>query len=184
MGLMVHSLDEIPESVDRNYYIYLLDYGWKEPLSEVITQNYTQIADISSKHSAVFISGTIGSHVNNEILSWHKINGENGELILPALLITTENPHIFRKAACGSSAEQLDLKIILIPLKKYCKTSTDVITLIEQIFNDIQHGCELENFEVKKEMNNGIWKRLFDGVILEPNISGIGFNLKKFFRKS
>ena len=30
----------------------------------------------------------------------------------------------------------------------------------------------------KKEMQNGIWKRLRDGVILEPNISGIGFNLK------
>ena len=69
MGLMVHSLDEIPESVNRDYYIYLLDYGWKEPLSEVIIQNYTQIADISSKRNAVFISGTIGSHVNNEILS-------------------------------------------------------------------------------------------------------------------
>ena len=184
MGLMVHSLDEIPESVNRDYYIYLLDYGWKEPLSEVITQNYTQIADISSKRNAVFISGTIGSHVNNEILSWHKINGENGELNLPALLITTENPHVFRKAACGNSAVQLDSKIILIPLKKHCKTSTDVITLIEQIFNDIQNGCELQNFKVKKEMQNGIWKRLRDGVILEPNISGIGFNLKNFFRKS
>lgn len=184
MGLMIHSLNEIPESIERNYYIYLLDYGWKEPLSEVITQNYTKIADISSKHNAVFISGTIGSHVNNEILSWHKINGENGELILPALLITTENPHIFRNAACGSSAEQLDSKIILIPLKKHCKTSTDVITLIEQIFNDVQNSSELKNFEVKKEMKNGIWKRLLDGVILEPNISGIGFNLKKFFRKA
>lgn len=183
MGLMVHSLDEVPESVDRDYYIYLLDYGWKEPLSEVITQNYTQIADLSSKHNAVFISGTIGSHVNNEILSWHKINGENGELVLPAILITTENPHLFKKSSCGANVEKLDSKIILIPLKKHCKTSTEVITLIEQIFNDIQNASELKNFEVKKEMKDSIWNRLLDGVILEPNISGIGFNLKKFFRK-
>ncbi|MBX9596951.1 MAG: hypothetical protein K2X04_00065 [Burkholderiales bacterium] len=83
-----------------------------------------------------------------------------------------------------SRASDRDSKIILIPLKKHCKTSTDVITLIEQIFNDIQHACELKNFKVKKEMKNGIWERLLDGVILEPNISGIGFNLKKFFRKS
>ncbi len=48
----------------------------------------------------------------------------------------------------------------------------------------IQYGPELKNFGVKKEMTKGLWKRLLDGVILEPNISGVGFNLKKFFRKS
>ena len=32
MGLMVHSLEEIPRNVERNYYIYLLDYGWDEPI--------------------------------------------------------------------------------------------------------------------------------------------------------
>lgn len=68
----------------------------------------------------------------------------------------------------ASRTGDLDSKIILVPLKKHCKTSSDVIALIEQIFNDIQNGSELKNFKVKKEMKNGVWERLFDGVILEP----------------
>lgn len=184
MGLMVHSLAEFPENVKRNYYIYLLDFGWEEPLSKIIHDNYSKIAAFTSQNNAVFITGVHEYHVDNEILSWHHINGERGEDILPALLITTENPHVFNQMEELGRASDRDSKIILIPLKKYCKTSTDVITLIDQIFNDIQNGSELKNFEVKKEMKNGIWNRLLDGVILEPNISGIGLNLKKFFRKS
>lgn len=184
MGLMVHSLAEFPENVKRNYYIYLLDFGWEEPLSKIIYDNYSKIAAFTSQNNAVFITGANGYHVDNEILSWHHINGERGEDILPALLITTENPHVFYQMGEPSRTSDRDSKIILIPLKKHCKNSTDVITLIEQIFNDIQNSSELQNFKVKKEMQNGIWKRLRDGVILEPNISGIGFNLKNFFRKS
>ena len=183
MGLMVHSLAEFPENVKRNYYIYLLDFGWEEPLSKIIHDNYRKIAAFTSQNNAVFITGAHGYHVDNEILSWHHINGERGEDILPALLITTENPHVFYQMEELSRTSDRDSKIILIPLKKYCKTSSEVITLINQIFNDIQNGSELRNFRVKKEMKDGIWHRLLDGVILEPNFSGIGFDLKKFFRK-
>ena len=184
MGLMVHSLAEFPENVKRNDYIYLLDFGWEEPLSKIIHDNYSKIAAFTSQNNAVFITGAHGCHVDNEILSWHHINGERGEDILPALLITTENPHVFYQMGELSRTSDRNSKIVLVPLKRYCKTSSDVITLIKQIFNDIQDGTELINFEVRKEMKNGVLKRLFDGVILEPNISGIGFNLKKFFRKS
>ncbi len=184
MGLMVHSLAEFPENVKRNYYIYLLDFGWEEPLSKTIYDNYSKIAAFTSQNNAVFITGAHGYHVDNEILSWHHINGERGEDILPALLITTENPHVFYQMDEPSRTGGIDSKIILIPLKKHCKTSSDVITIIEQIFNDIQNGSELKNFEIQKEMTNGIWKRLLEGVILEPNFYGLGFNFKKFFRKS
>lgn len=32
MGLYVHSLSRLPLGVERNYYLYVLDYGWDEPL--------------------------------------------------------------------------------------------------------------------------------------------------------
>jgi len=32
MGLIVKSLDDLPETSDREYFIYLLDYGWHEPI--------------------------------------------------------------------------------------------------------------------------------------------------------
>jgi hypothetical protein len=182
MGLMIHSLDEIPSNAKRDYYLYLLDYGWKEPLSQTIVDNFEKIADSASKSNSVFIKGTIGSHVDNEILSWHHINGENGEKILPAILITTLNPHLFKELEILHKNE-LNTKIILIPLKKCCKSSTEVINLINQIFKDINDKKPLEKFEVFKEMKRGIGKRILDGVILKPTISGIGFDLKAFFKK-
>jgi len=32
MGLHIHSLGQLPATVERAYYVYLLDYGWHEPL--------------------------------------------------------------------------------------------------------------------------------------------------------
>ncbi len=35
MGLRIHSLGQLPATVEREYYVYLLDYGWHEPLGVV-----------------------------------------------------------------------------------------------------------------------------------------------------
>src|SRR5688572_14817062 len=32
MGLHIHSLEQLPAMVEWAYYVYLLDYGWNEPL--------------------------------------------------------------------------------------------------------------------------------------------------------
>ena len=40
MGLHVHSLVNIPKTENRDYFIYLLDYGWHEPLADAIHANY------------------------------------------------------------------------------------------------------------------------------------------------
>jgi len=44
MGLHVHSLENIPQSQDRDYMIYLLEYGWHEPLSKTLNENFNQMA--------------------------------------------------------------------------------------------------------------------------------------------
>ena len=181
MGLMVHSLEEIPRNVERNYYIYLLDYGWDEPISNILKDNVDKIADSASKSNSVFIKGTVGSHVDSEILSWHHINGETGEEVLPSILITTMNPHSFRELELDN-VKEIKSKIILIPLRKCCSTSTDVISLIKQIFQDINENKKLKDFTVYKEMNKGIGKKFLDGVILKPSFSGLGFDLKTFFK--
>jgi len=48
MGLYVHSLGEIPTGAERAYYVYLLDYGWKEPLGEAGRANLPPMADMAS----------------------------------------------------------------------------------------------------------------------------------------
>ena len=33
MGLKIHTLAEIPDSISKNYYLYILDYyNWDEPI--------------------------------------------------------------------------------------------------------------------------------------------------------
>lgn len=49
MGLMVHSLQNIPESKNRDYLIYLLDYGWDEPISKGLRDNFDKMAEIAAK---------------------------------------------------------------------------------------------------------------------------------------
>lgn len=49
MGLMIHSLGELPLNAKRDYYVYLLDYGWHEPLGQALLSSFdTMAAEASS----------------------------------------------------------------------------------------------------------------------------------------
>ena len=76
--------------------------------------------------------------------------------------------------------------MILIPLKKFCSTTTDVVSLVEKIFNDIRAHKDLEDFRIYREMKKGFGRAIADAIILEPNFGGIGFSFSKmieYFRK-
>lgn len=183
MGLYVHSLDIIPEAATRGYFIYLLDYGWKEPIGEALMSNYGKMAEISSQNNAVVIRGT-SAHFQDEVFSWHHINGEDAEDILPAILITNRHPRMFHEYYFDHNNDSFDndMKMILIPLRKFCKTTTDVIEVVNKIFNDVQQQKDLSDFAISREMRGGIGEAIVDAVMLEPNFCGVGFNIKKFFK--
>jgi hypothetical protein len=189
MGLMVHSLQNIPESKNRDYLIYLLDYGWDEPISKALRDNFDKMAEIAAKNRAVVIKGTELAHFENEVFSWHHINNEKADELLPALLITNKHPkyflennnNLFGKRGLVRADEYDDMKLILIPLKRFCTTTTEVVTLIQKVFSDIVDKKDLSDFQIAKEMKKGVGNALVDALILEPNISGVGFSLKKFF---
>jgi hypothetical protein len=172
MGLYVQSLENIPLSAHRDYFIYLLDYGWHEPLGEALMNNYEKMAQIAAENKAVVIRGTHRVHFEDEVLSWHNINGENAEDILPAILITNRHPQLFKESYPSSrkSSIEPDLKMILIPLKKFCQSTTDVVSLIEKLFNDIKVEKDLDEFRIAKEINKGLGKAVADAIILEPNL--------------
>jgi hypothetical protein len=186
MGLMIHSLGELPTDPARGYYVYLLDYGWHEPLGEALHGNFDRMADLASRHNAVVIRGVVGAHFTDEVLSWHQINGQPGEEILPAILITTRNPHEFRENSRrdeGRTTKQHPM--LLIPLRKACSTTTDVAMLIEKVFRDIQEKKNLSDFEIAKKLSRGQRGALVDALILQPNISGVGIDFNRiisFFR--
>jgi hypothetical protein len=176
MGLMVHSLGKLPADYERDYYIYLLDYDWYEDLGEVLDKNFSRMAALASANDAVVLRGTNGSHFGDEVLSWHHINGEESDELLPAILITTRHPREFRDYN-HKEREQSKDRMLLIPLRKACKSSGDVVNLIEKIFRDIRAKKALTDFEVAREMSRGKKGALVDALILEPNVAGVGVNL-------
>jgi hypothetical protein len=147
------------------------------------------MANVAAKARAVVIKGTELAHFENEVFSWHRINNENGDEILPAVLITNAHPDYFmennygykREAGLYRESKDNELKLILIPLKKFCTTTSNVISLIEKIFSDIKEGKDLSDFRIAKKVQKGIGSAIVDSILLEPNIGGIGFNLNQLF---
>jgi len=179
MGLMIHSLEGIPENHHRDYYIYLLDYGWDEPLGNALTKNFGKMSTLASEqqNAVVIMPTTVGSHFSDEVLSWHSINGDDAEKenLLPAILVTNRHPAEFRR---GGTAEG-NLKLVLFPLKKHCKDTTEVVSLIQNIFQSIKDGKDLDDFQVTKEKKRNIAGALASSIMLEPNFAGVGFSFNR-----
>jgi len=188
MGLHIHSLGELPANAERAYYVYLLDYGWHEPLGEALRNNFIEMARLASEHDAVVLQGTVGSHFEDEVLSWHHINNEPADEILPAILITTRHPQQFQEAPLGRRMRPnlSDYPLVLIPLRSACQTTNDVVELVRKVFRDIAEKKLLSDFEIAKKIEAEKGGALVDALVLKPSIAGIGIDLKKlisFFRR-
>lgn len=183
MGLHVHNLGNLPDTDDgRDYFVYVLDYGWKEPLTNALMANFTNMARMASESRSVVVAGIEPIHFANEVFSWHGINGEDGEKILPAVLITTLKPSYFREQNNElRSSGAIDDKLLLIPLQSACDTTDDVIQLIKSIFDDIKSKKKLSGFSIAKKINKNGFRRLADAIILEPNFQGVGVDIRKLF---
>lgn len=187
MGLHVLSLTNIPKSENRDYLIYLLEYGWHEPLGQALSDNFIKMATRAAKSRSVVIKGTEIAHFENEVFSWHHINNEQGDDILPAILITNAHPSYFfestfcfrQKRGLYRESEGGDIKLVLVPLKRFCRTTTEVVSLIERLFTDIEAQRDLSEFKIAKEVKKGVGSAIVDSIILEPNFSGVGFSFKK-----
>ena len=181
MGLHIRTLTGIPDAT-RGYYIYLLDYGWHEPLGKALYDNFQKMAEIASDNDAVVIRSAGDSvHFCSEVFSWHNINGQDADDTLPAIMITNRHPREFKESFNEYDNRHLDkrdYKIVIFPLKKYCKTTTDVTNYVQKIFKDVVEKNDLSDFRIVKEMKKGMGRALVDGVLLEPNVAGIGYNFK------
>jgi hypothetical protein len=196
MGLYVHSLSRLPLGLERDYYLYVLDYGWHEPLGDALHANFRHMADLAAKNKAVVITGTdsrafadeiLSVHFNDQQFSWSNINGENGEDVLPALMISTIHPQNFREESPSyrprmSAKGAADEKLIIIPLRGVCKDSTEVTALIERIFRDIAAKTPLIDFAVAKEIRAGSDGAISDAFILKPTLWGMGVDLKELLK--
>jgi hypothetical protein len=197
VGLYVHSLERIPADLERDYYLYVLDYGWEEPIGEALRQNFRRMADLAGRNKAVVIAGAdphnfveqvFSLHIDDPQFSWQAINGERGETILPAIMITTIQPAKFKETNPGyrfsdTAPGSADDKVILIPLRALCKNSTEVVALIERIFADIAAKKPLSQFTVAQHIVPKSTKGSFsDAFILKPAVWGMGVDLKQLLK--
>jgi|WetSurMetagenome_2_1015567.scaffolds.fasta_scaffold16425_6 hypothetical protein len=185
MGLKIHSLAEIPDSVSKSYYLYILDYyNWDEPIGKTLRDNFDKIAEFATKNNSVVIQGMPGSHFYSELMSWKSINGIDPIELLPALMITTLHPKYFleRDNKQVKQEKMPEDKFIFLEIREICQSPQDVVKLLEKIFQDIQEKKAIQDFRIKKELKGGVGKILNDTIILEPNIGGIGVNLNNIFR--
>lgn len=179
MGLYIHSLEEFPVTAERGYYLYLLNGGWGGDLERALTENFQIIGDLASRSGAVAMMGSEGKHFQNEVFSWHHLNGQEAEELLPAVLITTIHPRRFlnEQDPFWSTASRSD-HLLLLPLRSHCKTADDVGSFIRKVFSDIREHKELKNFEVVRGMKPSTGKAILEGFILKPSFMGVGFDLR------
>lgn len=178
MGLMIHSLCELPSdgrSYERDFYVYILDYGWGDDLSAEMHRQFPRMAEAASRHGAVVLRGTVGHHFADEVFSWHHVNGADAKDLLPAILVTTKHPQMFREG-CWGPAEQGD-RLLLIPLREVCKSPSDIAYLLDGLFSDIRHKQALSQFDVARRMIAGRGGATLDAIVLKPSSAGPGLKL-------
>jgi hypothetical protein len=192
MGLYVSHLKNLPYG-ERSLYVYLLDYGWPEgPYEKIFRDNFQAMAQRASETGSIVIASHRGVHFANEVLNWHSVNGIDADTVLPAILITKAHPNYFVESMDESRSAGEGLgEIVLIPLKAACTSPNDFAMVIESVFADLEKGLALSRFRISshdatmaKESNagwRGLASRIGRSILLEPNVAGVGVDLKKLF---
>jgi hypothetical protein len=186
MGLTIHTIAKIPDYWDKDFFVYLLDYGFKEPLSDALRHHFDEMADWASRNNSVVIQGSAGSHFNDEVFSWHKINGLPGDEVLPAILISTINPSVFNQFGEGHPGRYKPTdKMVLIPLRKVVKTSEDLYPILKRVLRELSEGKKLSRLTaVKESKGKTIGRTILDSILLKPSVHGVGVDIKSLFGKS
>jgi hypothetical protein len=180
VGLHVQSVSDLPLSESRAYYLYVLDYyNWDEPVSNTLLANIEKISSFCAANDAVMIKGLPDSHFYSDVLSWVGINGQGPNTVLPALLITTTHPRYFIEGNDQMPAKEARDSMVFLKIRDICKTPSEVVDLLEKLFADIKQRKKIKGFSIARELRAGEHGALVDALILEPNISGLGIDIKK-----
>lgn len=186
MGLKVSTISRLPIDSDRDYFVYFLDYGWDEPYSDALYRNFDNFAEGLSGHKGVVVAGLHRREFADEVLSWHAINGEPAENLLPAILVSGCHPEEFRAAADSHSWKNEHGGVhrhdgaMLIPLREVCKSPDDVVPVISSILFSIRKKKKVDSFQISQRLNDK--SRPSDMFVLRPSVAGIGVDLKEIWK--
>ncbi|MBY0564777.1 MAG: hypothetical protein K2P58_11385 [Hyphomonadaceae bacterium] len=185
MGLYISHLDTVTIKEERALYVYLLDYGWPDgQWEQLFKRHFMRMADRASETGAVVIGSMRGVHFGNEVLNWHRVGNLSGEDVLPALLITKTHPTYFRESFDDNApaAPGLD-KLLVVPLRPFCRDETDFLRAVEGVFCDLKSGLALQNFDIAKHdarmrQDTNFGQRVINAIEVKPGAFGVSVDLK------
>jgi hypothetical protein len=98
--------------------------------------------------------------------------------ILPAILVTTGHPRTFREVFGPSARFRAPADaLLLIPLRKTCKTPDDVVTWIDRLFRDGPGKKNSATLRWPGKCAGGAGCAIVDALIVQPKVGGIGIDL-------
>tara|TARA_Y100001951_G_C11209037_1_gene221833 strand:+ start:151 stop:747 length:597 start_codon:yes stop_codon:yes gene_type:complete len=197
MGLIVSHLKTLDRLPSKALYMYLLDYGWPDGKYEKLFKtHFNKLAEKASASNSVVITSNKGVHFANEVLAYYKVLDLDPSKVLPGILITKAPPSYFKETS-GPEEHSIDTVtdplvrdgVVIIPLKACCESEADFINIIESIFSDLEKGTSISNFQVSehdshhRQTASAFGSRVTSAIILQPNIFGVGVDLKTLFSR-
>jgi len=180
MGLVVESLAEVSPDLYRSYWVYLLNYGLESNLAEAIKGNFVEIAQRTSKSQAAFVMGA-SRHFDDELLRWDRVFGLSGDEHLPALLVTTKNPHEFMNFDWHADMDEHEF--ILVPLRKLGSCGDDAVAVLNSVLRDVESKKPLSEFNIRSRLaTHSLPKVAGKVLVLQPNFMGLGVDLKELWK--
>jgi hypothetical protein len=171
MGYMLSSLGKLPIEEDVEFYIFVINGGWRGGPTEIISQNFERIArDIGPQ--TVIAKGFEEPFWSDEICE--KYLGKKHTALfsfLPALLITDSHPERLKPESMR----------LLIPLREVKNRFGTFDQFFSSLIRFVRHKDTefLERFEDGTNMSDEALKI----VELKPNFFGIGVNLNRLIKK-
>lgn len=174
MGYVLNQLSNLPVDDNINFYIFVVNGQYRDPLYEVIQDNFIQIArEIGD--NAVVAMGTDSKAFTTSVARKYLGDGNSDAsftALLPALLITNDHPdHL--------NADSLRL---VVPLKH---AKENFGSNWHQFFDSLAQFVRGENdgFARKFEDKGDLLDASNKVVLLQPNFFGLGVNVNALIEK-
>lgn len=173
MGYLLNQLSNLPVDENINFYIFVVNGRYRDPLYDIIQNNFFQIAR-EIGNNAVVAMGTDSKAFTTSVARKYLGDGNSDASfteILPALLITNDHPD-------NLHADSLRL---IVPLKH----AEQHFGNWHQFFDSLAQFVRGENDEFARRFEDK--GDLLDAgnkvVLLQPNFFGLGVNVNALIEK-
>lgn len=170
MGYLLNSLANLPVDEDVNFYIFVINGQWQEPLYEMMERNFSQVAK-SIGNNAVIAKGLDPKGFCGEVEEKY-FGSEAARLfpLLPALLITDAHP---------DEIDDESLRLI-VPLKEAEERFGGWPQFFSQLSDFVQHRDDefVKRFSKLEDAFDAA-DRLIE---FKPGIFGVSLNVNEIYR--